>query len=121
MKKVQTFILVFSISLISCQTTNISIQKSCDDMLYEFSYITYGDSQFYGQKINIESSFDDKEQLIRLFVFSPDGENTETSIGWLKVDKQQQKVFNITYDELNNKPQKFQNDIVAKYIKKCWI
>jgi len=67
----------------------------------------------FKDKLNVDIDSKDKSKItIRLFVETPDGENTENNIGWVVMNLQNKRLLDITADP--------ENPIVLDYKMELW-
>ena len=115
------FFCLSAISLSSCKAVTYTPYQ-CDKILHNISYQAYGSDKLSTLKINVElGDASNHFQNIRLYVLTPTGENTQATIGWLKIDKQKYKIYDITNDELNATPAISNDKVIQSYVKKCLI
>lgn len=114
-------LLIVPISLLSCKSI-IHDDNYCEITLDKISYATYGSEVFGNIKINIELSDSTTNiQNIRLYVMNPDSENSTTTVGWLKIDKKKNEIYNITYDEKSLPHKGINRKVIKDYTDNCLI
>ena len=103
-----------NVELLNCDDCNFNQNEKCEN---DLKTIVYKDFEL--KNINKKDiSFDFSEQnFIKIFVKSDSGVNGGVTFGWIKIDKNKNQLYNITYDDENKVPM----NVLGKndYINKC--
>lgn len=97
---------LFAILLTSGCSAKININSSdqysqCDNDLKAIIYKNFDIKKI--NKKDVTFGFSEKD-YIQIFVKSKNGVNNGATFGWIKIDKKNNKLYNVTYDDENQIP-----------------